>query len=94
MGNRVKNSSLYPFEPLTAEEVSYPNYPLPIPQETLDLHADIANVVEGRVSLSTFPPAYQERIKNYYRFYGSRSLIGGMGTHSYGKVTRTTLDKI
>jgi len=94
MENQTRSSSLYPLEPLTAEEVSYPNYPLPIPEETLQLQADVGNVVEGRVPLSEYPEDHQKRIKDYYRFYGNRSVIGGMGTESNGKVTRTTLDKI
>jgi hypothetical protein len=94
MGNQARSSGLYPLEPLTAEDVSYPNYPLPMLEETLQLQADTANLVEGRVDPSVFSDDYLHRLKMYYRFYGSRSLIGSMGTNSYGKVTRTTLDKI
>lgn len=62
-----------------------------IPPDVKQLRIDATNVLEGRVEIETFDPAYQKKIKDYYRFsatrYGSR----------YGKVanrTKNTLDII
>ena len=45
---------------------------LPIPLEIFQIELDTLNVLEGRVDINDFPPDYQEEIKNYYRFYGTR----------------------
>ena len=52
----------------TAEEMIDTSFPLIVPEDTLQLQADILNVEEDRISIDTFPPDYQERIKTYYRF--------------------------
>jgi hypothetical protein len=46
--------------------------PTILPQDTLRLQTDAANVLEGRVPIETFPKEYQEKIKNYYRFSATR----------------------
>jgi hypothetical protein len=63
--------------------------PLGVPEDVKQLREDSVNVLEGRVDISTFDPAYQIKIRNYYRYsavrYGSQ----------YGKVakrTRSTLE--
>jgi hypothetical protein len=95
MVKQAKNSSLYQMEPLTPEDVSYPNYPIRTPEDILQLQADTANVVEGRVPLDSFDEDYQKRIKNYYRFYGTRNLVGGMqGTPPVARMMRSTLDLV
>jgi hypothetical protein len=66
----------------------------PVPQyddDILQLQADCANVVEGRVSIDTFPEDYQEKIRNYYRFYGTRPCTKN---HKPQSVTGDTLDLI
>jgi len=52
----------------TAEEMIDTSFPLIVPEDTLQLQADILNVEEARISIDTFRPDYQERIKTYYRF--------------------------
>jgi len=94
MENQTKSSSLYPLVPLTPDEVSWPNYPLTTEPDILQLQADTANVVEGRVPISDFDPAYAERIKTYYKTNGRRKLIGGMASDSSSRVMRDTLDLV
>ena len=62
---------------------------LEIPEDEKQLRVDCVNVLEGRVDISTFEPEYQEKIKNYYRFYGVQcaSQIGVSA-----RKTRDTLD--
>lgn len=37
-------------------------------QDTTQLQVDAINVLEKRIELSLFSTAYQQKIKNYYRF--------------------------
>ena len=53
--------------PITVEELNTDSLTV-IPRDVLQLQVDTINVVEGRVELSTFPPDYQNKIQNYYRF--------------------------
>lgn len=46
--------------------------PLVDPPDVIQLKLDTANVVEGRVPISNFPPEYQEKIKSFYRFSATR----------------------
>ena len=39
-----------------------------IPDDQLQLATDMINVVEGRVSIDTFPKDYQEKIISFYRY--------------------------
>ena len=95
MAPQKKKSSLYQLEPLTAEEVSWPNYPIATAPDILQLQADTANVVEGRVPLSSFEPEYAERIKTYYKTCGRRKLVGGMASgNPSSRVMRETLDLV
>lgn len=61
----------------------------PDPPDVIQLKVDIVNVIEGRVLIESFPPDYQEKIKNYYRFYGQRSCPT---TPFHPKMIRSTLD--
>ena len=54
--------------PLTKDDLRDGSNALPIPESTLQLQVDTLNVIEGRVSLSTFPEDYRKKILNYYRF--------------------------
>lgn len=95
MGNPIKKSSLYQLAPLTPDEVSYPNYPISTPNDILQLQADTANVVEGRVPLSNFDPEYAKRIKIYYKTYARRKQVGGMASGNPAcRVMRETLDLV
>ena len=42
------------------------------PPEVVQLQLDLVNVLEGRVDINTFPKEYQDKMKNYYKFYGIR----------------------
>lgn len=59
------------------------------PPDVVQLKIDIINVIERRVSLDSFPTDYQQKIKNYYRFYGQRS---NPKEPFYPKMIRQTLD--
>jgi len=51
-----------------------------VSDDTLQLQADVVNVMEGRVELETFDKDYQKKIENYYRFHpvlpGTRAAEG------------------
>ena len=66
------------------------NY-LPIDADTLQLQVDTLNVYENRVSIDTFPPDYQQKIENYYRFSGNRQ---NSDSPKIAKRTTDTLDLI
>ena len=77
MAPQSRLSSLQPFD---TEEIGRV-YKVPIntnphspPDDILQLQTDVINVLENRVDITTFPPAYQQRIKNYYRFSGTVEL--------------------
>jgi hypothetical protein len=54
--------------PLTAEDLRNSGSFDITSEETLQFQADVINVFEGRVDINTFPPDYQKRIQDYYRF--------------------------
>jgi hypothetical protein len=69
-----------------------PSGPDVVPDDSPDvkqLKVDIVNVIEGRVKIESFTPEYQEKMKNYYRFYGQRSVAK---YPFYPKMIRQTLD--
>jgi len=63
---------------------------LPISEYTLQLQTDVANVVEGRVPITNFPPERQEQIVNYYRF--SADYFNDRMPNQVAKRTTDTLD--
>ena len=65
--------------------------PLEIPSDVLQLQADTCNVLEGRVAIESFPADYQQKIKDYYRFYGTRMYSQNP---SFFKRTLDTLDLV
>ena len=75
---------------ITKADIDNP-YPFRIPDDVLQLQADALNVEEGRIDIDTFPPEYQEKIKNFYRFSATRHMSND-GT--IAKMTRSTLDLI
>lgn len=78
--------------PITvADLVDDANY-LIIPHDTLQLQADTLNVVEGIVSINTFPPERQQQIENYYRF--SANFQNRRSPQKPAKRTPDTLDLI
>jgi len=69
-------------------------YPDGVPTEPLDqwqLEIDILNVYEGRVDIKSFPADYQKKIKDYYRFYGTR---GSSKNQTFAKLTKDTMDNV
>lgn len=66
-------------------------YPFRIPDDTLQLEVDTANVVEGRVDITTFPIEYRQKIEACYRFSATRHMSND-GT--IAKMTDDTLDLI
>ena len=87
-------ASLFQFlslPPLPEFDQSTNPFALPIPDDVLQLQTDTVNVMENRVPLSSFPPEYQKKIKNYYRFTGHRQ---NSKSHNIVKRTRDTLDII
>jgi len=58
------------------------------PPDIFQLQIDVINVLEGRVEISTFDAAYQERIKNYYRFSGTAHLS------KYSVIAKRTSDTL
>jgi len=83
--------TLFPQKPLTEADLNDDLATLEIPPDTLQLQVDMLNVVQGLVNIDTFPPDYQEKIKNYYRFSATR-----MHTQytKVANVTQSTLDLI
>ena len=61
------------------------------PDDILQLQADVINVLEGRVDITTFPIAYQKRIKSYYQFSATPYTTN---SNVVAKRTRSTLDVI
>ena len=65
---------------------------LPIPPDKLQLQADTLNVIEGRISLASFPPEYQKKITDYYRF--SADLQNRRSPQKPARRIRETMDLI
>lgn len=61
---------------------------LGVPEDVKKLREDIISVIEDGVDINIFPPAYQKKMKDYYRFaairYGSQ----------YGKIAKRTLNTL
>lgn len=89
MGNQAQ---LYSLQPLTSDEMIdlHKNASQVSPDE-LQLQADCCNVLEKRVPIESFDPAYQQKIKDYYRFYGTRMYSD---QPIYFKRTLDTLDLV
>ena len=86
-------ASLYPLSSLpliTSEDLDDP-YPFPTPPDILQLEADTINVLEARVSITTFALEYQQRIKDFYRFSATRQ---NSKSHNIAQMTSDTLDII
>lgn len=66
MANPIPDSS--PNVLITVDDLKDDANYLPIPPDTLQLQADTLNVIQGNVSINNFPPEYQQKILNYYRF--------------------------
>ena len=66
MGNLKQ---LLDLPPLTTEQIGRNPQIVPIlPDDTLQLATDMINVYEGRIPIETFPPDYQKKIMDFYRF--------------------------
>ena len=78
-------------EPLLEFTQASNPFALEIPADVLQLQTDVCNVVEGTVNINTFEPAYQEKIKNYYRFTAHRQ---NSKSNNIAKRTNDTLDLI
>lgn len=62
---------LYDLQPLTKEDLA--DYsPFVIPDDVLQLQVDTLNVLQNLVPIESFTPEYQQKIKDYYRFSGTR----------------------
>ena len=61
------------------------------PADIWQLQVDVINVFEGRVELSTFEPAYQKRIKDYYRFSATKQISS---VETPIKLTNDTMDLV
>jgi len=90
MENPQQLTSLTPFETSDVPPPS-PDVVPQDPPDVIQLKLDIINVEEGRVSIDSFSPAYQKKIRNYYRFYGQRSTPK---EPFYPKLIRSTLDAV
>jgi len=77
--------------PLTTGDIDYNPFPLEIPADVLLLQADALNVLEGKVSLSSFEPERQKKIKDYYRF---SAIFQTSRSHNIAQRTSDTLDLI
>ena len=71
MASRQQLLRLQPLPVTGSEFNSFPSY-LQVPEDILQLEADTVNVLEGTVPLSSFPKAYQKKIRNFYRFSADR----------------------
>jgi len=78
-------------EPLSEFTQESNPFALEIPPDVLRLQTDVYNVYEGRVDIKTFDEAYQNKIKNYYRFTAHRQ---NSKSKNIAKRTNDTLDLI
>lgn len=78
--------------PLTPNEIGQDQYQFPPDApDIIQLATDCINVVEGRVPMSSFTPAYQLKIRSFYRFSATRYATKiGKTAHR----TRSTLEII
>ena len=82
-------NQLYPQNWISPEQIG--DDILGVPEDVQKLRLDTLSVLEGRVPIESFDPAYQKLMKDYYKYsalrYGSR----------YGAIakrTRNTLDAV
>ena len=73
----------------TAKDIVENPFCFPDPEDERQLQADCINVVEGWVALDTYPPDYQQKIKDYYRFTARRQ---NSKSKNIVKRTNETLD--
>jgi len=88
MANQQQLFNLSPYKSSDFDTVGPDTVPTD-PPDIVQLKVDIINVIEGRVSIDSFPVAYQQKIKSFYRFYGQRS---SPKQPFYPKMIRQTLD--
>lgn len=69
MANQLR---LFKPHPLTKDDLQSTHFPLPVPEDVLQLQADTINVLEGKVEIESFPLDYQKKIRSYYRFSAVR----------------------
>ena len=91
MADVSDNFNQLPLPPLTPENLDDDVTIFPIPSDVLQLQVDVLNVEQGRVNINTFPPDYQQKIKNYYRFSATRQ---NSRSENIAKRTNDTLDVI
>jgi len=82
----------YQKAPITVDDLKDDANYLPIPDDILQLQADVVNVIESRVPLSTFSPERQQQITDYYRF--SADFQNRRSPQKPAKRTTDTLDLI
>jgi len=75
----------------TAEDMIDTSFALIVSEDILQLQADVINVEQNRISLDTFPPDRQERIKRFYRFSAT---FQTSKSENIAKRTNDTLDLI
>ena len=85
----ANQKQLFPLQAMGPEQIG--DDPLGVPDDVRKLREDTVNVLEGRVEIATFDKAYQKKIKDYYKYNGTRY------SSQYGLVakrTRSTLEII
>ena len=90
MANPQPILSLPPYEMVDLPHPSPAMVPNDSPDQ-LQLQLDTINVIENRVSIDTFTPEYQKRIKDYYRFSASKNYVK---YPMYPKLIRQTMDNV
>jgi len=77
--------------PLTKADLADDLNYFAIPEDTLQLQVDTLNVYQNLVALDSFPPEYQRKIQDYYRFSATRM---NTDTSKPAQMTITTMDLI
>ena len=90
MGNLQSDTNQKPLLTI-ADLYDDANY-LVIPTDILQLQVDTLNVLQGNLSISTFPTEYQQKIMDYYRF--SADFQNRRSPQKPAKRTTDTLDLI
>ena len=83
--------SLSPYESSDFQNISTPDTVPVDPPDVVQLKLDIINVIENRVSISSFPAEYQKKMLNFYRFHGQWN---DPKYPFYPKMIRETLDSV
>lgn len=71
MANQPQLFSPHPLV-TSSDLLTHPRFPIPIPEDVLELQADVVNVFAGLVDISTFSEERQKKIKDYYKFAAVR----------------------